>query len=219
MCILTDLIIVGAGGLGRETLFQIQQAELLQPQYMIRGFADDGKVGQTVHGLPVLCDTKTLAEREQDTAVVLAVGKPGVRRRLYELMESNPHLSFPTVIAPGAVHSDSVTFGMGCIVGFGVTMTVDIRVGDFVLVSNGCNVGHDAVLDDFATLYPGVHVSGNVHLCAGCEVGVGSNIIQGLTVGQNTVLGAGCAVIRDIPADCTAVGVPAKVIRTGVRSI
>lgn len=216
---MTDLVIVGAGGLGRETLFQIQQSEQVLPQFTVLGFADDGKVGQTVHGLPVLCDTKALAEREQDTAVVLAVGNPFVRRRLFERMRDNSHLSFPTVIAPGAVHSDSVAFGRGCIVGFGVTMTVDIRVGDFVLVSNGCNVGHDAVLDDFSTLYPGVHVSGNVHLCEGCEVGVGSNIIQGLTVGQNAVLGAGCAVIRDIPADCTAVGVPAKVIRTGVRSI
>ena len=216
---MAELIIVGAGGLGRETLFQVMQAEPIMPQFTVLGFADDGKIGQTVHGLPVLCGTRELAERDQDTAVVLAVGNPFVRRRLYETLRGNDHLSFPTLIAPDAVHSGTVTFGKGCIVGFGVTMTVDIRVGDFVLVSNGCNVGHDAALDDFATLYPGVHVSGNVHLGAGCEVGVGSNIIQGLSVGQNAVLGAGCAVIRDIPANCTAVGVPAKVIRTGVRSI
>ena len=217
--ILTDLVIVGAGGLGRETLFQLQASEQIEPRFSILGFADDEKVGQTVHGLPVLCGTEALAVRDRNTAVVLAVGKPAVRRRLYEKLRQNLCLSFPTILAPGVVCSDSVSFGKGCIVGFGSTITVDIRIGDFVLVSNGCNIGHDAVLDDFTTLYPGVHVSGNVHLGAGCEVGVGSNIIQGLSVGENAILGAGCAVIRNIPSDCTAVGVPARVIRTNVHSI
>ena len=216
---MTDLIIVGAGGLGRETLFQVREAEKNMPQFSVLGFADDGKIGQTVHGLPVLCGTQALSLRETDTAVAIAVGKPAVRRRIYEMLRQNPHLSFPTLIAPGVVYSDTVSFGMGCIVGFGSTITVDIRIGDFVLVSNGCNIGHDAVLDDFATLYPGVHVSGNVRIGVGCEIGVGSNIIQGLSVGENAVLGAGCAVVRDLPADCTAVGVPAKVIKMHRQSI
>ena len=82
-----------------------------------------------------------------------------------------------------------------------------------MLISNSCNVGHDAELRDFATLYPAVHVSGNVTLGAGCEIGVGSSIIQGLSVGDGSILGAGCAVVRDVPPHCTAVGVPARVIR------
>ena len=214
-----DLIIVGAGGLGREMLFQLREINKISPAYHILGFADDSRTGESIHGLPVFCDTASLSARTADTAVVIAVGKPQARRHIFGRLQGNAHLSFPTVIAPGVVCSDSVQIGKGCIIGFGATLTVDIRLGDFVLVSNGCNIGHDAVLDDFATLYPGVHISGNVHAGAGCEIGVGSNIIQGLSIGANAVLGAGCAVIRDIPADCTAVGVPAKVIRTHVHPI
>ena len=82
-----------------------------------------------------------------------------------------------------------------------------------VLISNGCNIGHDAQLRDFATLYPGVRISGNVTIGKLCEMGVGSCIIQGLSVGDGSVIGAGAAVVRNIPPQVTAVGVPAKVIR------
>ena len=214
-----DLIVFGAGGLGRETMFQLREMNRQHAQYRLLGFADDSHAGESADGFSVLCGTQELLAREQATCVVLAVGNPGVRRRVYETLCANPNLSFPTIVAPGAVISDRVQIGEGCIIGFCTSITVDITIGDFVLISNGCNISHDASLQDFATLYPGVHISGNVTLGPSCEIGVGSSIIQGLTVGAGTVIGAGAAVIRDIPAHVTAVGVPAKVIRTHMRSV
>lgn len=208
-----DLIIFGAGGLGRETLFQIREMNRVSSTYTILGFADDRCVGLTVDDYPVLLDKQGLCERTEDTCVVIAVGNPRARMQIYSALCGNPHLSFPTVIAPNVICSDRVQIGQGCVIGFGAVLTVDITIGDFVLISNSCNVGHDAVLRDYATLYPAVHVSGNVTLGAGCEIGVGSSIIQGLSVGDGSILGAGCAVVRDVPPHCTAVGVPARVIR------
>ena len=214
-----DLIIFGAGGLGRETLFQLREMNRVKPEYRLLGFADDRCPGTVVNDYPVLLDTQGLRERKEDTCVVIAVGNPRARKQIYSALCENPNLSFPTVIAPNVVCSDRVRIGKGCIIGFGSVLTVDITIGDFVLVSNSCNVGHDAVLQDFTTLYPAVHVSGNVTLGEGCEIGVGSSIIQGLSVGDGAILGAGCAVVRDIPPHCTAVGVPAKVIRRHEQSI
>ncbi len=172
-----------------------------------------GCVGLTVDEYPVLLDTQGLRNRAEETCVVIAVGNPRARKQIYTALCRNPHLSFPTLIAPNVIYSDRVQIGNGCVIGFGAVLTVDITIGDFVLISNSCNVGHDAELRDFATLYPAVHVSGNVTLGEGCEIGVGSSIIQGLSVGEGSILGAGCAVVRDVPAHCTAVGVPARVIR------
>lgn len=214
-----DLVIFGAGGLGREMLFQMQEYNKHGGEYRILGFADDNLQGQQADGFTVLCGCDGLLARQSDTCVLLALGSPRARRAVYEKLCRNPHLSFPTVIAPGAVCSERVRFGKGCIVGFCASITVDITLGDFVLVSNGCNIGHDARLDDFVTLYPGVHISGNVHLGAGCEMGVGSSIIQGLSVGEESIVGAGAAVVRNIPAHCTAVGVPAKPIRYHAKQI
>lgn len=214
-----DLIIFGAGGLGRETLFQLREMNRVDPQYNILGFADDRCYGSVVDDYPVLSDTQGLLIRQEDTCVVIAVGNPRARRQIYSVLRKNPYLFFPNVIAPNAVCSDRVQMGQGCVIGFGAVLTVDITIGDFVLISNSCNVGHDAVLRDFATLYPAVHVSGSVTVGESCEIGVGSSIIQGLNVGDGAILGAGCAVVRDIPAHCTAVGVPAKVIHRHEQSI
>lgn len=63
------------------------------------------------------------------------------------------------------------------------------------------------------TLYPSVNVSGNVHIGECCEIGIGSNIIQGKKIGTEIIVGAGSVVIKDIPSQCTAVGVPAKPIK------
>ena len=77
--------------------------------------------------------------------------------------------------------------------------------------SDNCTLGHDSVYGDYCVINPGVNVSGKVHVKECCDLGTGSKIIQQLTVGPNTVIGAGAAVIRDVPADCLAVCVPAKV--------
>jgi acetyltransferase-like isoleucine patch superfamily enzyme len=64
-------------------------------------------------------------------------------------------------------------------------------------------------LGDFTTLYYSVNIAGNVHVGVGVEIGTGTTIIQRKTVGENAIIGAGSIVIKDIPANCTAVGVPA----------
>ena len=90
-----------------------------------------------------------------------------------------------------------------------------IRIGNHIHVNLGCTISHDGVLEDFATLAPGVHISGYVTLGEGCYIGVGVNIIDRKTIGAWSVVGAGSVVISDIPPYSTAVGVPAKVIKTG----
>jgi serine acetyltransferase len=49
-------------------------------------------------------------------------------------------------------------------------------------------------------------------------IGMGANIIQCLTIGARSVIGAGAVVLTDIPPDCTAVGVPAKIIKSFTES-
>jgi sugar O-acyltransferase (sialic acid O-acetyltransferase NeuD family) len=211
-----DIVILGAGGLGREVLFELRELNKRGAGFNILGFADDSPDmnGKTINGVSVLGGSDWLKRCGKPLCVVIAVGSARVRRMLYERIRTNANLSFPNIIAHDVICSENVTFGEGCIVCFSDVFTVDIRVGSFVLVNNACTIGHDAVLDDFVTLYPGVKVSGNVHIKEDCEIGAGSCIIQGKTVGENTIVGAGAVVIDNLPACCTAVGVPARVIKT-----
>ena len=92
-------------------------------------------------------------------------------------------------------------------------LTCDITLGRFVLLNLGCTVGHDAVLGDFCSLMPHANVSGAARLEHGVYLGTNATVIQGVRVGAHTIVGAGAVAVRDLPANVTAVGVPAKELR------
>jgi sugar O-acyltransferase (sialic acid O-acetyltransferase NeuD family) len=120
---------------------------------------------------------------------------------------------FATLVHPLAWVGERVILEEGTIVCAGALMTTDIRVGRHVILNLDCTVGHDCVLEDLVTVAPSVNLSGNVHVGEGCDLGTGATLIQGVTVGAWTVVGAGAVVVRDLPANITAVGVPAQPIK------
>jgi acetyltransferase-like isoleucine patch superfamily enzyme len=92
-------------------------------------------------------------------------------------------------------------------------ITTNIVVGRHVLLNLGCTIGHDAVLGDFSSLMPQVNLGGGSTLQEGVFAGTNATVLPRVCIGPNTIIGAGTVVTRDLPANCTAVGVPAKVIQ------
>ena len=208
------LIVVGAGGFAREVMWQIQSKNKLTNQYEILGYVDESTLkGTIVNSLPVLGDDNWLLQNEIEVNVVIAVGSPSLRKRIYEKLSTNQNLKFPTILAANATYSDTVTFGQGCIICEKSIFTTNISVGDFVVVNPGCIVSHDTNIGDFVTIAPGANLAGNVQVGAGSKIGLGTNIIPGKTIGENSIIGAGAVVTSDIPSNCTAVGVPARPIK------
>lgn len=212
---LRDIVIVGAGGLGREVLFQLWEMNAAQPRYNILGFADDrvSLVGTEVDDVPVIGDIEYLIRWKHSTDVCVCVSNPVIRKFLVKRLSKNPNLSFPNILAPDLRCSNRIQWGIGAIVSFSNIITIDVTIGDFVFLGNSCIVGHDSVLNEYATLYNGVTVSGNCRIGECVEVGIGSRIIQGCSIGSQTIVGAGSVVIEELPCDCTAVGIPAKPIK------
>lgn len=211
----TDLVVYGAGGMGREVMYMIESAAKFDEIYNILGYVDDsdGIQGTVVNEHVVVGDISWLLSRSEKTAVVIAIGNPLVRKSIYEKLKANPLLIYPSIIADDAKISKFVKMGQGCIICDSNIITVNIEIGDFLISNLDCTVCHDSVIGDFVTLNPSVNVSGNVKLGDCTNIGVGTNIIQGISIGENTIIGAGAVVVNDIPADCTAVGVPAKPIK------
>lgn len=84
------------------------------------------------------------------------------------------------------------------------------------------NAKHEVVIEDYVQI--GSHCSiysistidnkgGKVHLKKNCKIGSHSVVMPGVTIGENSIIGAFSFVNRDIPANVVAFGVPAKVIR------
>ena len=209
------LVIIGAGGFGREILYQLAEVNRKTDLYEIVGFVDDTPELQdkTINGYPVMGDLQWLIDYDREICAVICIGNSKARQKVVEKISVNPNISFPTFIADDVRFAEDLEYGQGCIICLSSILTVNVMMGNFVIVNLDCTIGHDAILDDFVTLYPSVNVSGNVHIGCCTEIGTGSNIIQWKTIGENTIVGAGAVVVKDIPANCTAVGNPAKSIK------
>ncbi|TGE25692.1 acetyltransferase [Hymenobacter aquaticus] len=213
---LPKLVIFGAGGLGREVLVLVHQINAVRPTWQLTGFFDDQAPGTpTIHGVPYLGGSAELNSVAEPLQVVVAVGNGRSRAAIVRRLTS-PRLRFATVVHPGVACQpyQHLQLGEGCIIGQGCILTTDIRLGRHVLLNLGCTIGHDAVLDDFCSLMPHANVGGEAHLETGVYLGTNATVINQVRIGARTIVGAGAVAVRDLPADCTAVGVPATVIKT-----
>ena len=209
------LIIFGASGFGREVAWAVERINQASPTWDLMGFMDDddGIQGKQINGYPVLGKTEAVKDYP-DAWFVCAVGSSRVREKIVQNMKAvNPHIRFGTVIDPSVERSDLVRIGEGTIICAHTILTVNISIGAHVIINLDCTVGHDAVIEDYVTLYPSVNVSGITHIGHAVELGTGIQIIQGKTVGDYSIVGAGSVIVKDIPANCTAVGSPAKPIK------
>ena len=204
-----QLVIIGAGGFGREVLDVIEAINLdhattgVQP-FEVLGFLDDGEPDPAPlapYGVRHLGPVAQLDTIDAD------IGSPPVRRKIDEQYAAR---FCPVLIHPSVTYSRAVEFGPGSVVCAGVRLTNNIRLGRHVHANLNTTIGHDARLGDYVTLSPLVAVSGNVTLEDEVMIGTGVTLNPGVTVGTGSVVGSGAAVTRDIDPGVTAVGVPAK---------
>ncbi len=207
-----DIVIIGAGGFGREVAWLIEDINKVNNEWNIVGFVDDNKSiqGTEINGYKVVGDIDWL--KEQELYVVNAIGDPITKKKIIEKLDSSKN-QYPVLIHPSVMYSESVNFGEGSIICAGNIITVNIEIGKHVIVNLDCTIGHDANIGDYSTILPSVNVSGFVKTEECVSVGTGSAVIQGVNIGRNTVVGAGAVVVKDLPANCTAVGSPAKPIK------
>lgn len=78
--------------------------------------------------------------KEQEIYVVNAIGDPIIKRKIMEHLKSSKN-KYPVLIHPSVIYSDRIKFGRGSIICAGNILTVDIQVGDHVIVNLDCTIG------------------------------------------------------------------------------
>lgn len=196
------IVIVGAGGLGREVL-----AALWAANQSVVGFAvEAGFSVASVHGIPVNIISKAWPPKAE-TSFVVAIGDGPSRLRLAKQFEQ---VNFATVVHPASTIGYHVELADGAMILGPASITADVVIGAHALVNPGCTVAHDCQIGAFASLGPSVALAGGVVVEEGAFLGTGAVVTPGCRIGAWAVVGAGAVVIRDVEPGATVVGVPAR---------
>ena len=153
-----------------------------------------------------------LNQQQKYSCAIVAIGNNPIRMKLSKQL-SEKGFTLPTLVHPKAVISQYASINNGSVVFAYVVVNAFAQIGSNCIINTAAVVEHDCVLGD------GVHLSPNVALAGGtvvgdyCWLGIGTVTLQLARVGNNSIVGANSTVIKDIPADVTAIGSPAKVIK------
>lgn len=208
------MIVLGAKGFAKEVLEVLHQLNDLE--HLV--FYDDVNLD-----LPeILYDRfgilKSISEAQDyfntvDNRFTIGIGNPVLRKKLYDKFTAIGG-KFVSVISPSAnVGHFGNSIGEGCNIMTGTVITNDVIINKGVLVNLNCTIGHDCEIGNFVEMSPGVHISGNCILGDYSVIGTNATVLPKIKIGKNVIVGAGSVVTKDLPDNCVAVGIPAKVIK------
>ena len=210
---LRPLLLIGAGGFGRETLELVRALNRVEPTFDVVGLLDDDPAthGRRVHGAEVI-GPSTAVHDHPDALVTGCVASPDdpLRRLALVARLDLPPERYATLVHPSAVVPASASIGPGTVLHATAVLTADIEVGAHVAVMPAVVLTHDDAIGDGVTFGAGARVAGGVTIERGAYIGAGALLREGLTVGAGAVVGMGAVVTRPVPAGEVWAGVPAR---------
>jgi sugar O-acyltransferase (sialic acid O-acetyltransferase NeuD family) len=205
------LYIVGAGGFGRELHSWIQQHPDFNSVWKIAGFLDDNPNALKLFGsfakvLPLKGHKVSV-----DNLYLCGLGLPAVKKELLTPLVK-VGAEFITFIHPTCVIGERVKIGRGVVLCPGISISVDITIGDFSMIGPNTTIGHDVSIGEWNTLCAQCDITG--HVVVGDSVFMGSrvSVIPSKKLGNKSIVGAGAVVISNVPEGCTVAGNPARLI-------
>lgn len=224
------IVVVGAGGFGREVLDIVEAMNAAGAALDLLGSIDDsnasaplltrrgvehlGSIDDYIAGLTpdVTPEYNRGLTRDVMPGFVIGIGAGDVRRATDARLAS-AGLAPMMLIHPMATVGGDNRIADGCILAAGARVTTNTALGRHTHLHVNSTVGHDSVLDDFVSVYPGATVSGNVHLAEGVTISTGANVLPGISIGSGAFVGAGAVVTTDVAPGVTVAGVPARPTR------
>ncbi|MGD1874198.1 MAG: gamma carbonic anhydrase family protein [Mastigocoleus sp.] len=132
---------------------------------------------------------------------------------------SSPDISQAAFVADSSDINGSVYIASGASIWYGAVLRGDvakIEVGECTNVQDGAilhgDVGKPTVLEEYVTVGHRAVIHG-AHVECGCLIGIGAIVLDGVNVGQGSIIAAGSVVTKDVPPMSLVMGVPGKIVR------
>lgn len=208
-----NLIIVGAGGFGREMFCAARESVGFGEAFGIKGFLDENPSAlDGFAGYPDIVGAPQAYVPQADDVFVTALGSIESRRRCAGMIEARGGRFIP-IIHRSASIGQNVVIGDGSFVAHNVVLTADVKVGRHSCVFHGAVIGHDTVLGDFSHVYSLVSIGGGVRIGDGASVFPGAKVVPRVTIGDGATVGIGSTVVGSVASGVTVFGTPATRLR------
>lgn len=203
------LIILGAGGFALELFSWASHC-----QRNVVAFFDEklAHPGLQWFGVPVV----SALEKYKHAEFLLGVGDPMLKERFWDLAVSfNLTPALPLVHASSVI-GHGVNIALGAIICPNAILTTNILVEEGALINIAATVGHDCKIGRMATISPGANISGKCQIAERAYIGTNAAIREKLNIGRGSIVGMGAVVVKDVPAQETHVGTPARKMLSSV---
>ncbi|PGC85871.1 acetyltransferase [Bacillus toyonensis] len=204
------ILIIGCGGHSKV----VKDIILSNGGYEIIGYLDDLYTGKTIIDnfyFGAIEDAGEIINNFYDIKLVIAIGDNKIRKEIFRKL-NQPIEIYATLIHKTAIISPHAHVGNGTVIMPNVVVNADTFIGNHTIINTGSIIEHDNIIGDFVHISPHATLTASTTIEEGVHIGASATIIPGLKIGKWSIVGAGSVVINNFPSNCTAVGIPAKVI-------
>ena len=203
-----NLLIVGAGGFGREVLAYIEDDN---PLFTVKGFLDSrvDALQTTPRNVGIVGDPLTYQPLPGDVFMA-AVGDPQSRFKYTAVLRDVHNVDFATVVHPRANISRHTHLRRGCIIAPQVGISVDCNIGEFTCIQEYTVVGHDAQIGNWCQINSHCTIAGGARIGHFVTIHPNCVITSRAVIGDGAIVGPGSVVMGRIPAGLTVLGNPAR---------
>ncbi len=206
-----EIIIVGAGGFGRELLQWIKDINKVEKRWIIKGFIDDTEAPLKRFE----CDYQVIGKivdwkPSENEVFACAIASPRDKEKVVTLLKEKGAI-FEKIIHPTAIIGDFNKIGEGFVAYPNSVVTVNTNIGDYVTLLISA-IGHDAVIGDFSTISSYCDITGSVNIGKRVFLGSHVTIVPQRKIGNDAYLGAGSVVVTNIKENKKVMGNPARKI-------
>lgn len=208
------MLIIGAKGFAKEVLEILHQNKETEGLAFYDDVNDD--VGDFLYDkFPILKTSKAVTEHfsKHGNAFSIGIGNPKLRKLMYEKFSQLGGQLSSTISLFSEIGSYGVLINDGCNILGGVKISNDVQVGKGTIIYYNSVITHDVEIADFVEISPSVTILGRAKIGSQTQIGTNSVIFPDIKIGKNVSIGAGAVVSKDLPDNCVAVGIPAKIIK------
>lgn len=187
-----DIIIIGSGGVGRETAWIIEQINEKNSQYNIIGFIDDdeSKWNTEINGYKVIGGIEYLKSINYKGEVIIALANYKIKKSIIDKLK-DLDITYATIIHPDNRLHNTVKVGQGTIIYGDVSISPNVCIGNHNIISSKSLMGHDCILEDYISTFWNVIIAGNNVIAEGTLIEASVSIIQNIKIIKPTMIKAG----------------------------